>query len=153
MVNLSLRLCMYVSCQGTCSFSHLLEIRIRKHNFLITISLIIWHIDLIYYVMIMYLSKFHLCKLEFIIWQRNEGLLCSTDVEARYLWTSKYRLLDSLVVECWLRVREVPGSIPSQGPRHTKDVIKMVPVVPLFSTQHWKGKYWLFLKNQDKKIM
>ena len=54
---------------------------------------------------------------------------------------------DSLVVECWLRVREVPGSIPSQGPRHTKDVIKMVPVVPLISTQHWKGKYWLFLKN------
>ena len=46
-----------------------------------------------------------------------------------------------------LRVREVPGSIPSQGPRHTKDVIKMVPVVPLFSTQLWKGKYWLFLKN------
>ena len=39
------------------------------------------------------------------------------------------RLLDSLVVECWHRVREVPGSIPSQGPRHTKDV-------PLFSTQH-----------------
>ena len=28
----------------------------------------------------------------------------------------KYRLLDSLVVQCWLRVREVPGSIPSQGP-------------------------------------
>ena len=46
------------------------------------------------------------------------------------------RLLDSLVVECWLRVREVPGSILSQGPRHTKDVIKMVPVVPVFSTQH-----------------
>ena len=37
------------------------------------------------------------------------------------------RLLDSLVVACWHRVREVPGSIPSQGPRHTKDVIKMVP--------------------------
>ena len=44
------------------------------------------------------------------------------------------------MVECWLRVREVPGSIPSQAPRHTKDVIKMVPVVPLFSTQHSKGK-------------
>ena len=28
----------------------------------------------------------------------------------------------------------------SQGPRHTKDVIKMVPVVPLFSTEHSKGK-------------
>ena len=48
------------------------------------------------------------------------------------------RLLDSLVVECWLRVREAPGSIPSQGPRHTKDVIKMVPVVPLFSTEHYR---------------
>ena len=51
-----------------------------------------------------------------------------------------HRLLDSLVVECWLRVRDVPGSIPSQGPRHTKDVIKMVQVVPLFSTEHSKGK-------------
>ena len=37
-------------------------------------------------------------------------------------------------------MREVPGSIPCQGPRHTKDVIKMVPVVPLFSTEHSKGK-------------
>ena len=51
-----------------------------------------------------------------------------------------YRLLDSLVVECWHRVLEVPGSIPSQGPRHNKDVIKMVPAVPLFSTEHSKGK-------------
>ena len=50
------------------------------------------------------------------------------------------KFLDSLVVECWLRVREVPGSILSQGPHHTKDVIKMVPVVPLFSTEHSKGK-------------
>ena len=50
------------------------------------------------------------------------------------------RPLDSLMVECWLRVREVPGSIPSPRPRHTKDVIKMVPVVPLFSTEHSKGK-------------
>ena len=60
-----------------------------------------------------------------------------------------YRLLDSLVLECWLRVREVPGSIPSQGPRHTKDVIKMVPVVPLFSTELniQKGKYWLFTQT------
>ena len=44
------------------------------------------------------------------------------------IFISLYRLLDSLVVECWHRVREVPGSIPSQGPRHTKDVIKMVQV-------------------------
>ena len=39
-------------------------------------------------------------------------------------------------VECWHRVGEVPGSNPSQGPRHIKDVIKMVPVVLLFGTQH-----------------
>ena len=64
-----------------------------------------------------------------------------------YLINFNKRLLDSLVVECWQRVPEVPGSIFSQGPRHTKDIIKMVPVVPLFSTQHWKGKFWLFLKN------
>ena len=47
-------------------------------------------------------------------------------------------------------MREVLGSIPSQGPRHTKDVIKMVPVLALFGIQHWKGKYWLFLKNNDR---
>ena len=40
---------------------------------------------------------------------------------------NNYRLLDSLVVKYWYRVQEVPGSIPSQGPRHTKDVIKMIP--------------------------
>ena len=28
----------------------------------------------------------------------------------------------------------------------------MVPVVPLFSTEHSKVKYWLFLKNEDRKI-
>ena len=41
-----------------------------------------------------------------------------------------------LVVECWHQVWEVLGSIPSQGPRHTKDIIKMVPVFPLLSTEH-----------------
>ena len=60
--------------------------------------------------------------------------------EKGQLLTSTNSLLDSLVVECWLRVREVLGSIPSQGPRHTKDVITMVPVAPLFSTQHSKGE-------------
>ena len=58
---------------------------------------------------------------------------------------SKHRLLYSLVVECWLQVREVLGSIPSQGPGHTKDVIKMVPAVPLFGTEHLA-----FLKNEDR---
>ena len=31
------------------------------------------------------------------------------------------------VVECWHRVRKVPVAIPSQGPSHTKDVVKIVP--------------------------
>ena len=34
---------------------------------------------------------------------------------------TRYRPLDSRMVECWHRVREVLGSIPSQGPRHTKN--------------------------------
>ena len=62
-------------------------------------------------------------------WELSHGLF---DLEAH---TSLTRLLDSLVVECWLRVREVPGLIPSQGLRHTKYVITMVPVVALFSTE------------------
>ena len=59
-------------------------------------------------------------------------------VDSVYLSTLNiaYRLLDSLVVDCWRRVREAPGSILSQGPRHTKYVIKLVPAVPLFDTQH-----------------
>ena len=70
-----------------------------------------------------------------------------TDKWWNKLLSHNHRLLDSLMVECWLLVQGVPGSIPTQGPCHTKDVIKIVPVVPLFSTEHWKGKYLLFLKN------
>ena len=69
------------------------------------------------------------------------------DLEILYIHIIFNRLLDSLVVECWLQVREVAGSIPSQGPRHTKDVVKRVPVLPLFGTVFKQGKYWLFLKN------
>ena len=61
--------------------------------------------------------------------------------------TNQYRLLDSLVVECLLRVRKVPGSIHSQGPRHTKDVIKMVPVVHLF--KHWTLKREILALSQE----
>ena len=43
---------------------------------------------------------------------------------SKHLTLNLHRLLDSLVVECWLRVREVLDSIPNPGPRHTKDVIK-----------------------------
>ena len=50
-------------------------------------------------------------------------------VSLNLFYSNVYRLLDSLVVECWHRVREAPGSIPSQGPRHTKDVIKMAPAL------------------------
>ena len=100
-------------------------------------------------------------------WQRTERPICLTMTSTcRYrqieiiLWSSfskvtapelfqttsmskfPYRLLYSLVVECWHRVREVPSSIPSQGPRHTKDG-KMVPGSSLACL----ALNWLFLKN------
>ena len=50
----------------------------------------------------------------------SKSIACMTEQMCIFL----HRLLDSLVVDCWHRVREVPGLIPSQGPRHTKDVIK-----------------------------
>ena len=62
------------------------------------------------------------------------------------------RLLDSLVIECWLRGQEVQGSIPSQGPRHIKDVIKMVPVVPVFGTRHLKTLALYQELRWDKKV-
>ena len=40
-------------------------------------------------------------------------------------------------------MREVPGSIPCQGPHHTKDIMKMVQVVPLFSTEHSKVTFFI----------
>ena len=64
------------------------------------------------------------------------------------------RLFDSnrLMEECWLRVLEVPGSIPSQGPGHTKDVIKIVicyvikivlvgTIVQVHIVVEWKPNY------------
>ena len=51
-------------------------------------------------------------------------------------------------------MREVPGSIPSQGPRHTREVIKLVPVVPLFGTQHQKGNIDYFSRIKiGKNVM
>ena len=58
-------------------------------------------------------------------WEENVILSLPTCEEL--VTRTCYHLLDSLVVKLWDQVREVPGSIPSQGPRHTKDVIKMVP--------------------------
>ena len=83
-----------------------------------------------------------------------------------------HRLLDSLVVECWFRVREVPDSISSQGPpprQPSGRVLASGAGGPGFNPQSrtasyqrrykngnssslvWystlKGKYWLFLKN------
>ena len=39
-------------------------------------------------------------------------------------WICSHCLIDCLVVECWLWGRDVPGSIPSQGPRYSKDIKK-----------------------------
>ena len=62
-----------------------------------------------------------------------------------------HSLLDGLVIECWLQVQEVPGSIPSQGPRHTKDVIKMVPVVPLINTENPSKSEVISRCGEDEK--
>ena len=46
-----------------------------------------------------------------------------------------------------------PRFNPQSRTRHTKDVIKMVPVVPLFSTEHSKGKILALsqeLKSENK---
>ena len=51
---------------------------------------------------------------------------------------SESPLLKAACIECQHPVWEVPGSIPNQGPRHNKDVIKIVPVVSFFSIQHLK---------------
>ena len=68
------------------------------------------------------------CKYyQHIIWglQRLKSCFVINLLQCASYWIlKKYSLLDSLVVLCWLRVREVQGSNPSQGPRHTKDVIK-----------------------------
>ena len=40
------------------------------------------------------------------------------------------------IIKQWFRVREVPGSIPSQGSASYQRRYKMVPVVRLLSTQH-----------------
>ena len=44
-----------------------------------------------------------------------ECLLVCLDIHVfLYFQKTRHRLLDSLVVSCWLRVQEVPGLIPSQ---------------------------------------
>ena len=57
-------------------------------------------------------------------------------------YDSRYRLLDSLVIECWLRMREVPGSIPSQGPRPVPQIrIDVIGyLTPLFLINRVKSK-------------
>ena len=60
------------------------------------------------------------------------------------------RLLDSLVVQCWFRGRVVPGSIPSQGPRHTKYVIEMVPGSSL--VQHSTLKREILALSQELRL-
>ena len=46
-----------------------------------------------------------------------------------------------------------PGFNPQSRTASNQRRYTMVPVVPLFSTEHSKGKLcWLFLKNKDRKI-
>ena len=56
------------------------------------------------------------------------------------------RLLNSLVAECWLWGREVAGSIPSQGPRHTTDVMQWYQCFPCLAL-NIKRETLCFLKK------
>jgi len=60
-----------------------------------------------------------------------------TLVKYMYIFIHLFKII-SVALEDGRPELKVPGSIPSQGPR--QDVIKMVPVVPLFSIEHLKGK-------------
>ena len=95
--------------------------------------------------------RHHVCfPAEVLLW--HGLMLC---VIASLATLPRYHLLDSLVVECWHRVREVPGSIPSQGPRHTKDVVKRVPgsslVVILALSQDLRQEINILDKIWDRK--
>ena len=65
----------------------------------------------------------------------------AVDTNSWWLWCVKEKKIEHLH-------RLLLAGVPSQGPRHTKDVINMVPVVSLFRTQHWKRKYWLDLSQE-----
>ena len=54
---------------------------------------------------------FDSCLLSSFIHTEKLRLMCLPVLDLRFYYVV-YRLLDSLVVECWLRVWEVPGSIP-----------------------------------------
>ena len=71
----------------------------------------------------------------------------------RHLFQPFHRLLDNLVVECWLGVREVPGSFPSQGSRHTKDVIKWYQQFPCLTLNIKKGNTGYFSRIKKINVM
>jgi len=56
------------------------EFRIKKHDILIYISLIIWYIDFVTVTTYIFLS-FHVSNIEFLIMSEDRGLLCYTSVK------------------------------------------------------------------------
>ena len=78
--------------------------------------------------MLIYLQNIFWKKL--IHWEKMATLMAPEEATCKQLplvWNEKTAciepvLLDSLAIECLHRVREVPGSIPNQGLRHTKVV-------------------------------
>ena len=62
--------------------------------------------------------------------------------------TFKNRLLNSLVVECWHRVQEDRGyNSQSRTASYQRRYKNNTSSSLVLNTQHWKWKYWLFLKN------
>ena len=71
-------------------------------------------------------------------WPRNMTLCKFQNINVYYHY---FLTASSIVVECWRRVR-VSGSIPSQGPRHTNDVIKMVAKAVVQHCYPWWRPRW-----------
>ena len=80
-------------------------------------------------------SMSYKCTMSKYVIQMHNVKVCHTNAQCQsmsYKYTMSINILhisrnaislcDSLVVECWVRIQEVPDSIASRGPGHTKDV-------------------------------
>ena len=91
-------------------FSKILKVDI--HDFLIKLRLISWYID---FVMTTYILNVHVCRIELIIWERNERLSCYTCVKAMYQHQYKLSYLQFRVKK--LEIAFIVSLYKARGPR------------------------------------
>jgi len=79
--------------------------------------------------------------LKSVLYMWNYYITCETITSQLYTWIYKYIFYYKWYCTHFLKPQGVwILFVHSQGPRHTKRRYKMVPVVPLFSIEHSKGK-------------